>query len=99
MIDISLRPRSGRASHARKKTRETKSLATRIASPPTVQSKLRLSVCRRSHRRSEEMRPLPYMRKNNANLYVIPMIETIEGLEHVDEICAIEPVKALVFAS
>jgi 2-keto-3-deoxy-L-rhamnonate aldolase RhmA len=41
----------------------------------------------------------PYMRENNANLYVIPMIETIEGLEHVDEICAIEQVKALVFAS
>ncbi len=41
----------------------------------------------------------PYMRENNANLYVIPMIETVEGLEHVDEICAIEQVKALVFAS
>jgi 2-keto-3-deoxy-L-rhamnonate aldolase RhmA len=41
----------------------------------------------------------PYMRTNNANLYVIPMIETVEGLEHVDEICAIDEVKALVFAS
>jgi 2-keto-3-deoxy-L-rhamnonate aldolase RhmA len=41
----------------------------------------------------------PYMRDNNANLYVIPMIETVEGLAHVDEICAIDSVKALVFAS
>ena len=41
----------------------------------------------------------PYMRENNANLYVIPMIETVEGLADVDEICAIDEVKALVFAS
>ena len=40
-----------------------------------------------------------YMQDNNANLYVVPMIETVEGLENVEEICAIEQVKALVFAS
>lgn len=41
----------------------------------------------------------PYMRDNNANLYVIPMIETVEGLADVDAICAIDEVKALVFAA
>ena len=40
-----------------------------------------------------------YMRDNNANLYVIPMIETAAALENIDSICAIERVKALVFAS
>lgn len=39
-----------------------------------------------------------YMAQNNANLYVIPMIETVEALENIEEICAIEQVKALVFA-
>jgi len=39
-----------------------------------------------------------YMRENDANLLIIPMIETVEALEHVDEICAIEQVKVLVFA-
>ena len=40
-----------------------------------------------------------YMKENNEKLYVIPMIETVEGLENVEEICAISQVKALVFAS
>ena len=40
-----------------------------------------------------------YMQENNETLYVIPMIETIDGLENVEEICAIDQVKALVFAS
>ena len=40
-----------------------------------------------------------YMRDNNANLYVVPMVETVDALENVEEICAIEQVKALVFAS
>ena len=40
-----------------------------------------------------------YMQENNDNLYVIPMIETVEGLKNVEEICAIPQVKALVFAS
>ena len=40
-----------------------------------------------------------YMQENNDNLYVIPMIETVEGLNNVAEICAIKQVKALVFAS
>ena len=40
-----------------------------------------------------------YMADNNANLYIIPMIETVEALENVEEICSIEQVKALVFAS
>jgi 2-keto-3-deoxy-L-rhamnonate aldolase RhmA len=40
-----------------------------------------------------------YMQENNDNLYVIPMIETVDGLKNVDEICAIDQVKALVFAS
>lgn len=40
-----------------------------------------------------------YMRANDADLLIIPMIETVEALEHVDEICAIEQVKVLVFAS
>ena len=41
----------------------------------------------------------PYMQENNKNLYVIPMIETVDGLNNVDEICAIPQVKALVFAA
>ena len=40
-----------------------------------------------------------YMQENNDNLYVIPMIETVDGLNNVDDICAIDQVKALVFAS
>src|SRR5260370_39854033 len=39
------------------------------------------------------------MQDNNANLYVIPMVETVDALENVDEICAIEQVKAMVSAS
>jgi len=40
-----------------------------------------------------------YMRDNDAHLLIIPMIETVEALEHIDEICAIEQVKMLVFAN
>ena len=40
-----------------------------------------------------------YMEENNKRLYVIPMIETVDGLNNVEEICAIDQVKALVFAS
>ena len=40
-----------------------------------------------------------YMRESNDNLYVIPMIETVDGLNNVEEICTIPQVRALVFAS
>jgi 2-keto-3-deoxy-L-rhamnonate aldolase RhmA len=40
-----------------------------------------------------------YMRDNNDKLFVIPMIETVEALENIEEICAIDQVKFLVFAS
>jgi len=40
-----------------------------------------------------------YMRDSDANLMVIPMIETVEALEHIDEICAIDQVELLVFAA
>lgn len=40
-----------------------------------------------------------YMRSSDANVLVIPMIETVEAIEHIDEICAIEQVKMLVFAA
>lgn len=40
-----------------------------------------------------------YMQENNEHLYVIPMIETVDGLNNVEEICAIDQVKALVFAA
>ena len=40
-----------------------------------------------------------YMQENNDKLYVVPMIETVNGLENVEEICAIPQVKALVFAA
>ena len=40
-----------------------------------------------------------YMQTNNETLYVIPMIETVDGLNNIDAICAIPQVKALVFAS
>ena len=35
-----------------------------------------------------------YMRENNENLYIIPMIETVDGLKNVDAICAIPQVRA-----
>ena len=41
----------------------------------------------------------PYMEWNNDHVLVIPMIETVEGLEDVEAICAIEQVKLLVFAA
>jgi 2-keto-3-deoxy-L-rhamnonate aldolase RhmA len=40
-----------------------------------------------------------YMQQNNDDLFVIPMIETVEALENIEEICAVEQVKLLVFAS
>jgi len=40
-----------------------------------------------------------YMRENDADLTIIPMIETVEALEHIDEICALEQVQMLVFAA
>lgn len=40
-----------------------------------------------------------YMRDSDAELVVIPMIETVEALEHIDEICAIDQVRMLVFAA
>lgn len=40
-----------------------------------------------------------YMAASDAELLVIPMIETVEALEHIDEICAIPEVKLLVFAA
>ncbi len=40
-----------------------------------------------------------YMEDSNANLYIIPMIETVEALENIEEICAIEQVKVIVFAA
>ena len=40
-----------------------------------------------------------YMRDNNADVLIIPMIETVEALENIEEICAIEQVKMLVFAN
>jgi|GEM_PF-3492901 len=39
-----------------------------------------------------------YMRESDANLLIIPMIETVEALENVDEIFALEHVSATVFA-
>ncbi len=40
-----------------------------------------------------------YMKENNEKLFVIPMIETVDGLNNVEDICAMKQVKALVFAS
>jgi 2-keto-3-deoxy-L-rhamnonate aldolase RhmA len=40
-----------------------------------------------------------YMRDSDAGLLVIPMIETVEAVEHIEEICALEQVRMLVFAS
>ena len=41
----------------------------------------------------------PYMRRSDSELTIIPMIETVEALEHIDEICALEQVRMLVFAA
>ena len=40
-----------------------------------------------------------YIRHNNGNVLVIPMIETAEAVEQIDDICAVEQVKLIVFAS
>ena len=40
-----------------------------------------------------------YMRDNDDNLLIIPMIETVEALDNIEEICALEQVRMLVFAS
>lgn len=40
-----------------------------------------------------------YAAVSDATLLIIPMIETIDGLEHVEEICAIPEVRIIVFAS
>ena len=40
-----------------------------------------------------------YMRANDAELTIIPMIETVEAIEHIDEICALKQVRMLVFAA
>jgi 2-keto-3-deoxy-L-rhamnonate aldolase RhmA len=40
-----------------------------------------------------------YMRDSDENLLVIPMIETVEAVENIDEICAIDEVRMLVFAA
>ena len=40
-----------------------------------------------------------YAAASDAQLLLIPMIETVEGLEHVEEICAIEQVRIIVFAA
>ncbi|MEC3976962.1 HpcH/HpaI aldolase family protein [Amycolatopsis sp. H20-H5] len=40
-----------------------------------------------------------YMCESDDNLLIIPMIETVDALENIDEICALEQVTMLVFAS
>jgi hypothetical protein len=40
-----------------------------------------------------------YIRHNNDNVLVIPVIETVEAVERIDEICAVEQVKLIVFAA
>ena len=40
-----------------------------------------------------------YMRESDDDLLIIPMIETVEALQNIDEICALEQVKLLVFAA
>ena len=40
-----------------------------------------------------------YMRDSDADLLIIPMIETVEALENIEEICALEQVRLLVFAA
>jgi 2-dehydro-3-deoxyglucarate aldolase/4-hydroxy-2-oxoheptanedioate aldolase len=39
------------------------------------------------------------MRESDDNLVIIPMIETVEALGDIDEICALEQVRLLVFAA
>jgi 2-keto-3-deoxy-L-rhamnonate aldolase RhmA len=40
-----------------------------------------------------------FMQPSDDNLLVIPMIETAEALENIDQICALEQVRLLVFAA
>lgn len=40
-----------------------------------------------------------YLPVSDAELLIIPMIETVEALAHIDEICAIPEVKLIVFAA
>lgn len=40
-----------------------------------------------------------HMRESDANLLVIPMIETVDAVEDIDEICAVEQVRMIVFAA
>jgi 2-keto-3-deoxy-L-rhamnonate aldolase RhmA len=40
-----------------------------------------------------------YAAASDASLLLIPMIETVDGLEHVEEICAIDEVRIIVFAA
>jgi 2-dehydro-3-deoxyglucarate aldolase/4-hydroxy-2-oxoheptanedioate aldolase len=40
-----------------------------------------------------------FMQPSDDNLLVIPMIETAEALENIDEICALDQVRLLVFAA
>ena len=40
-----------------------------------------------------------YMPASDAELLIIPMIETVEAVEHIEEICAVPEVRLLVFAA
>ncbi|MDQ2737135.1 MAG: aldolase/citrate lyase family protein, partial [Actinomycetota bacterium] len=40
-----------------------------------------------------------YARTSDANVLVIPMIETLDALENIEEICAIEQVRIITFAA
>jgi 2-dehydro-3-deoxyglucarate aldolase/4-hydroxy-2-oxoheptanedioate aldolase len=40
-----------------------------------------------------------FMQTSDDNLLIIPMIETVEAVDHIDEICAIEQVRLLAFAA
>jgi 2-keto-3-deoxy-L-rhamnonate aldolase RhmA len=40
-----------------------------------------------------------FMQPSDDNLLIIPMIETVDALENIDEICALEQVRLLVFAA
>jgi 2-keto-3-deoxy-L-rhamnonate aldolase RhmA len=40
-----------------------------------------------------------FMQPSDDNLLIIPMIETVEALENIDEICALEQARLLVFAA
>ncbi|WP_229715181.1 HpcH/HpaI aldolase family protein [Subtercola lobariae] len=40
-----------------------------------------------------------YAAESDAGLFLIPMIETVDALAHIEEICALEQVRVIVFAS